>query len=129
MIYIDASFYLSLLIPSDRNHGAAMEKAQALTLEQYVTTQAVLGEVITVGSQRFHKKLTTLFVETLLDGPTIIILENQKLVKTAWKIFKKSSSKNISWVDCFSQAVILDKKITSILTFDKDFKKLSKVKI
>lgn len=129
MIYIDASFYLSLLIPSDSNHQKALKNAREVVDAQYFTTQTVLGEVITVGSQRFDKDLTIKFIEAILNGPTIIILENRSLIDSAWKIFKKVKSKNISWVDCFSQAVILNKKIKEVLTFNKDFLKLSKIKI
>lgn len=127
MIYLDASFYISLLIPSDSNHDRALKKAREISNTQYFTTQAVLGEVITVGSQKFDKKLTIKFIEAVLNGPTIVVLESPKTVSLAWRLFKKVKSKNISWVDCYSQAVILDKKIKETLTFDKDFIKLTKI--
>lgn len=123
-VYIDASAYLSLLNPHDSNHTSALHQAVSLNSHQYITTQAVLGEVLTVGAMRFDKKLTIKFVDKILGSHTIVILESPELVLEAWKIFKKVSSKNISWVDCFSQSVIQKYNIAEIFTFDTDFKRM-----
>lgn len=122
--FIDASAYLSLLVSSDNNHESAIKWSRRLANHQYITSQAVLGEVLTVGSQRFDKTTTVYFVEEILKSTTLVVLEKQHLVKTAWKFFKKVKSKNISWVDCYSQAIIEELIIDEVFTFDKDFKKL-----
>lgn len=123
MVFIDASFYLSLLNPQDINHQKAIKMGKKYKDEDYVTTQLVLGEVLTVGSQRFDKALTIKFVEEILDSSTKIVLEKPGLIKRAFDLFKKIKSKNVSWVDCYSFAVMEGLKIKKALTFDKDFKK------
>lgn len=124
MLFIDASAYLSLLNPQDNNHKQAIELAQKFVQRKFVTSQAVLGEVLTVGSMRFNKKKTTQFVEEILNSETLIILETKNLVEDAFKLFKKVESKNIGWVDCYSQSIINAHKIKDVFTFDKDFSKL-----
>lgn len=124
--FIDTSAYVSLLISSDSNHKNAIEWSKKLTHYQYITSQAVLGEVLTVGSMRFDKTATIHFVEKILQSSTLIVLEKRTLVAHAWKLFKKTQSKNISWVDCYSHAIIEELQISEVFTFDKGFRKLGK---
>ena len=122
MIFIDASFYLSLLNPKDNNHEKAIKIGQEYEGEEYVTSQMVLGEVLTVGSQRFDKTLTIKFIEEVLKSRTRVVLEKPELIKGAYNIFKKIRFKNVSWVDCYSFAIMEKLKIKKALTFDKYFK-------
>lgn len=122
MIFIDASFYLSLLNPQDINHQKAVKIGEQYQNENYITTQMVLGEVLTVGAMRFNKPLTIKFVREIIKSRTQILLEKPLLVKQAFGIFKKIKSKNVSWVDCYSFAVIKKLNIKKALAFDKHFK-------
>ena len=129
MIFIDASFYVSLLRENDSNHHNAIAQWRKLgPYEKKMTSQAVLGEVATVGSQRYDKRLTIDFIEEVQAGNTAIILESTTVVDRTWEIFKKIKSKNVSWVDCYSWAIIEFYKIERILTFDKDFQRLLSTK-
>jgi predicted nucleic acid-binding protein len=123
MIYIDASFYIALLNGQDSNHQKALQIADQSKKTDLVTSQLVIGEVLTVGSMRIDKEVTVAFVEKILKSNTEIILENPELIKAAFEFFKKIRSKNISWVDCFSIAIMKKMKIKKALTFDNDFKK------
>lgn len=124
MIFVDASYYISLLKPADSNHKAALRLARQYKKEELMTSQAVLGEVATVGSQRYNKEATVAFIEGILQGTTTIILERQELVDRAWEMFKKVTKKNVSWVDCYSLAIMETYKIEIALTFDRDLRRL-----
>lgn len=125
MIFVDASYYISLLKPTDSNHKNALASAKRYEDEKLMTSQAVLGEVATVGSQRYNREATVAFIEGILhEGTTTIILERLELVDRAWEIFKEVQKKDISWVDCYSWAIIEEYKIEKILTFDRDFQRL-----
>lgn len=129
MIFVDASFYVSLLKPTDSNHETAVAIAREHGMAPKLTSQAVLGEVATVGSQRFSKEATIVFIEDILRGSTTTILfETHELVDRAWEIFKKVTKKDVSWVDCYSLAIIEEYKIETVLTFDKDLQKMINVK-
>lgn len=127
MLFIDASAYLSLLNPDDNNHQHALDLIKKITQKKFVTSQAVLGEVLTVGSMRFDKEKTIKFVEKILNSKTLVILETSPLTTLAFKLFKKVESKNISWIDCYSQAIINSYHITKVFTFDQDFAKLKNI--
>ncbi len=125
MIFVDASYYISLLKPTDSNHERALTMAKRYKKKELMTSQAVLGEVATVGSQRYNKEATIAFVEGIRSvGTTTILLEQPALVDRAWEIFKTVKSKNVSWVDCYSWAIIQAYKIEMVLTFDRDFQRL-----
>lgn len=125
MIFVDASYYISLLKPTDSNHERALVLAKQYEKEKLVTSQAVLGEVATVGSQRYNREATIAFIEGMLRaGTTTIMLERQDFVDRAWEIFKEVKKKDVSWVDCYSRAIIESYTIETVLTFDKDFQKL-----
>lgn len=121
MIFIDASYYLSLLNSQDSNHKKAAEIGLRHKDEVYVTSQAVLGEVLTVGSQRIDRKLTIKFIEEILKSQTRVILETKEFIDEAFLIFKEVESKNISWVDCYSLSIMKKLKIKEALSFDKHF--------
>lgn len=126
MIFVDASYYLSLLKPTDSNHERALTMAKYHEKEELMTSQAVLGEVATVGSQRYNKEATIAFLEGILRaGTTTIVLERQELVVRTREIFKEITKKDISWVDCYSMAIIEAYKIETVLTFDKDLQRYS----
>ena len=125
MIFIDSSFYLSIFRKNDSNHEKAIIWWRSIPDDaQKMTSQAILGEVLTVGSQRYDRRLTIAFVEEIRAGNTSILLETAPLVTRTWQIFKEIIKKDISWVDCYSWAIIEAYKIETVLTFDKDFQKM-----
>ena len=125
--FIDASFYLALLNAKDHNHQKARKIAKKFLKHRFITSQLVIGEVLTVGSMRINKPLTITFAEKILESSTLIVLESQELNQQAFSYFKQIASKNISWVDCVSFAIINQLKIGEALTFDKDFEKYRQV--
>lgn len=127
MLFIDASAYLSLLNPQDNNHDRAIKQSKNYSNRKFVTSQAVLGEVLTVGSMRFDKQKTINFIETIVNSQTLIVLETSTLVENAFELLKRVKSKNISWVDCYSQAIINQYQINDVFTFDKDFATLDRI--
>lgn len=125
MIFIDASFYLSILRKNDSNHDKAVNRWKSIPDDaKKMTSHAVLGEVLTVGSQRYDRRLTIAFIEEIGFGNTSILLETSSLVARTWEIFKEITKKDISWVDCYSLAIIEHYNIGTVLTFDKDFQKM-----
>jgi predicted nucleic acid-binding protein len=126
-VYIDASAYIALLNPQDAHHNRAIKIIPSLEKLQPITSQAVLGEVLTVGSMRFDKEATIRFVQVILKSNTQVVLEKNIVVEEAFRLFQKTTSKNISWVDCYSQAIINYYQISKIFSFDNDFKQLNQL--
>ena len=129
MIFIDTSAYIGTLNPFDSNHEKAGEISGFLTKEDLITSYAVLGEVLTVGSMRYNRQAATDFVKEILKSKTKIVSENDELRDKAFRIFQEIKDKNIGWVDCCSFAIIEHYKIEKVFSFDRDFKKYAKAKI
>ena len=130
-IFIDASAYLSILIETDTNHKKALTILNRLQAEPhlYITSYAVLGEVLTVASQRFNKSAAVDFVENIRDNGTMIITETVSTMKKSFEKFANITDKNISWVDCYSFVLIEECDVDSVFTFDRDFTRYSKLVI
>ena len=129
MIFIDTSVYIGILNPFDSNHAKAGEFLGLLTQEDLITSYAVLGEVLTVGSMRYNRQAAIDFVKEIFKSTTRIVSENDELRNKAFKIFQVIKDKDISWVDCYSFAIIDHYKIEKVFSFDKDFKKNTKAKL
>lgn len=123
-VFVDASAYLSILNKKDSNHKKALEISQELFAGggEFVTSNIVIYEVCTVLSLRIDKKLAFEFRETLENSQTVIVYLNKEIENKAWEIFPKQTSKNVSFFDCTSFAVIEESGIKSVFSFDGDFK-------
>ncbi|MBI4039488.1 PIN domain-containing protein [Candidatus Daviesbacteria bacterium] len=132
MTFVDASAYLAAIRSSDPNHRQALNILQIITTthEPMVTSWAILGEVLTVTSMRFSRQAGIQTIEKIMADPnTKILLESQELTSRALNIFKTIPNKNVSWVDCYSFAIINQFKIDKIFSFDNDFKKHTQVEL
>ncbi len=125
MIFIDASAYLSSLLPKDPNFKKAVKifKSICESKERLVTSYAILGEILTVSSQRYDRQAGIKFVREIISGPTQVILEDSDLIEESFKIFQNIKDKNVSWVDCYTFAIIDHYKIEKVFSFDRDFKR------
>lgn len=129
MIFIDTSFYFSLINQRDANHQSALKISQRYSNKQrFVTSWSIIGELLTVGSMYFDKKITIEFVNNIRQNKQMILILAKKIsIDKTLKIFHQIQSKNISWVDCLSVALMEEHQIKQILTFDKDFITLKKI--
>lgn len=130
-IFIDASAYLALVLPQDANRNKAVAISKKIFRKEntLVTSRAILGEVLTVCSQRHNRKAAVDFIKDIVASGTTIVLEDEKLIQKAFALFQKIPNKDISWVDCYSFAIIEHFKIKKVFTFDKDFQEFSKAKV
>jgi len=131
MIFIDSSAYLSILLPFDSNRKTGLELANVVfsSQERLITSYAILGEVLTIGSIRHNRQAAIDFVEDIFGSKTEIVLENMILMDRSFQIFQKIRDKDVGWVDCYSFVIIEAYKIEKVFSFDRDFKRYSKAKI
>lgn len=131
MIFIDTSAYIAILNPNDSLHNQALNIVKEhLTKEsQVMTSYAILGEVLTVGSIRYNRQAAIDFVTPLLKNTSHMVLESEDLLEKSFKVFKTIKDKNVGWVDCLSFAIIEEFNIKEVFSFDKAFKKYTKAEI
>lgn len=123
-VFIDSSALIALWDQDDSNHPAAIEKSQELQKIKAAIfiSNIVAGEVLTVLSMKLGIKLANECGQMLQKINTIFVEEN--LHRKAWESFQKRTSKNLSFFDYTSLAVIREFNMDKVFTFDRDFKKL-----
>ena len=124
-ILIDADAFVALNNPADSNHKRATIINNYLTSinVSFFTSDPALGEAITIISQKVGHQKAIYFTRDMFEDIIIIIETDANLRKKAFEIFKKQTSKNISFTDCVNMAILEREKLNEIFSFDSDYKK------
>ena len=129
-LFIDSNYFIALFNKKDAKYNEAIELARDLETNHYqkFISNLVFSEVVTVISQRVDKQASIDVGEYLLSNTALkTLFIDDRLHQDSWNIFKEISSKNTSFVDCGTIAVMRAENIQELLTFDvADFKKLQK---
>lgn len=125
-VFIDSSIFVALLNKNDSLHKKAIEAIKNIKESglEPITSNFVLNEVITVLSLRVSKKIALFFANFiyLRDSILDVIKVDEKIENKAVDYLKNTKSKNISFCDCATLAILDLFQIKNIATFDKDFK-------
>jgi predicted nucleic acid-binding protein len=126
-ILVDSDAFISLFTPSDSNHTRSkkIQKSLSNTTHQFYISSFVFSESTTVISQKQGRKQATKFIKhfNLFKRKSNYIYIDQEIENLAINIFKKQSSKNVSFVDCTNMAIYQKYKLDAIFSFDKHYKK------
>ena len=125
-VFIDSNIFIAELNKDDSLHNRA--KAVFRNIENQnlsaVTSNFIINEVITVLSQRINKTTAITFANFIYDSDTAIDIMtiNRNIEIKAIEYLKNLKSKNISFCDCATLAVLDLFSIDNLATFDRDFK-------
>lgn len=120
-IFADASAMVSFYDPKDGNHTKAQKLASKSLRDPLLISNFVFAEIVTILSQRVDKQNAILAGEYIKENFTIIKI-TEDMEDLAWEIFKKQTSKNVSFVDCTTFALYKNGAFDKAFTFDSDFK-------
>jgi uncharacterized protein len=123
-LFLDASFAISLPVPSDQHHGRALALSQQLEAgeRRLVTTVAVLLEIgNALAGPRYRHGAVTLIREIIGDPDTEVVNLQDVLVERAFSFFARHTDKSWGMVDCISFVVMQEHGITEALTADRHF--------
>ncbi|MDO8505577.1 MAG: PIN domain-containing protein [bacterium] len=126
-LFVDSSFYISLLRQDDRNHNRAKEalEDEAKQSAVFYTSQYVIDETATVLSMRVSKTSAVAFLNATEEEDFPIILGvDEEVRRQGYAIFREAKDKDISMVDCYCAALMKKHAISKCLTFDKQFTQL-----
>lgn len=125
MIFIDADAFLAMAMSLDSNHKRAIHITKRLKdqKEELVTSAFVFGEVVTVLSQREGRNAALRFIDEFSLSGIILVEVDSLLREKGVVIFKKQTSKNVSFTDCINVAIIQQEKIREVFSFDRVYKK------
>lgn len=124
-IFIDADAFVALNLEHDSNHEKALIVNQLVVKKGFllITSDPAFGEAITVISQKSELEQAILFAESILSSDIEIIDVDLVLRMQALDIFKKQTSKNSRFTDCINMAIMKEKDLSTIFSFDEQYKK------
>lgn len=126
-ILVDSDAFVALLKIDDTNHHRAVALFDELEKQpvEFVTTNYVIAETVTVVSQRIGHDVAIAFIDTHRGTESsITTIQIDAIVHDqALDLFRKQSSKNTSLVDCTNMALLENNTASYIFSFDKAYKK------
>lgn len=118
MIFLDTSFLIGYLVKEDPHHKKALEAAEQLNNEVFVTYD-VLKEFVTVVTYKSSSEMATKFFDLIYSNDFIKIANDwNDSFKETMIFFQSLGRHKFSYVDCSLIAMATELECT-VLTFDK----------
>ena len=122
-ILVDSDIFIALTNHGDASHKAVSELLPKLKSRfSFLTTNFVFAETLTLISRRFGLSLS-LKVAEIIEATAVILDINTETRLNAFGIFKKQTSKNVSFTDCVNLAVSQNLGQEKIFSFDEHYAK------
>jgi predicted nucleic acid-binding protein len=123
-IYVDAAYYIALLIVDDNLHDAAVRISENFTDETFVTSDPVLVELLTFVSglgEHHRSRAVTVIRRLRTDASTEIVPQTRDLFDKGLDLFERRSDKAYSLTDTMSMVICRERGISAVLTHDHHF--------
>ncbi len=126
-VLIDADALVALAHEDDANHSKAI--ALFAQLEQqsvyFTISNYVLAEVVTVISRKIGHHAAIIFIDEIKSTPKSIdeYWITEGIEQRAIALFKKQTSKNVSFVDCTNMALMDIEGFDALFSFDAIYTK------
>ena len=123
-VFADTVYWLALLNPRDEWHAEAKKAHVAFGRPRLVTTDEVLVEVL--GFLRAHgalmRQAAVQLVKRILQDPEVIVVpQSRESFLAGLRVYERRFDKEYSLTDCVSMAVMLRRRLPSVLTSDHHF--------
>ncbi|HEX7456198.1 MAG TPA: PIN domain-containing protein [Candidatus Nanoarchaeia archaeon] len=130
-LFVDADAFVALVDSNDSNHKLAVEVSAAVSNAALglVTSEPAFGEAVTVISQNVSHAAAIDFANEILNSKIEIVEVNPKLRRKAFDIFKEQTTKNARFTDSVNIAIMQERGLNEIFSFDKDYKKNGFIRI
>jgi len=126
-IFIDADAFIAFIKKDDTNHKIAAQLYLRLKRREvvFVTSDYVFTEVVTVLSYRLGQSVAVAFIDQLRgpDHSIDIKMGDGQIFDLAGDIFKRQTSKNVSFTDCTNMAFLVRDRLDAIFSFDGIYKR------
>lgn len=124
-VFVDANHYIAILLPFDDLHDRAMAVSSSLEDATYITTDAVLLEVLAFVAARGSsaRQSAVAMIERLKASPiTEIIPVSGELFDRGLELYRQRPDKGYSLADCIAMDVCRSEGIDEILSHDAHFR-------
>ncbi|MDO8498045.1 MAG: PIN domain-containing protein [bacterium] len=127
LVFIDSDAFIGLIKEDDAHYSQTQRSFSRLYKEkyEYITSNYVFSEVITVLSLRVGREGAIKFIDTIKTplSEYRVVWINEEIEEKAIEIYKKQTSKNVSFVDCTNMALMELHNIPLIFSFDRIYRK------
>jgi hypothetical protein len=124
-LFIDAGAWFAILEPSDNHHHEAVELFPRLLkkYQVFVTTNLVIAEAyILIRKRMGHAVAMQYLNETHNSARLVRIPSNEELELQAEVILRQYDDQTFSYADAVSFAVMKQRGITDVFTYDDHFR-------
>ena len=125
LLFVDSFFYIAVLLRRDRHHERAREIARSLRNCSYLTTDAVLLEVLAFvaeGGPQLREEAAGLVDDLRSDATVEIASINRELFDAGLKLYRERTDKGYSLADCIAMHLCAERGITEVLSHDVHFR-------
>jgi predicted nucleic acid-binding protein len=125
MVLVDADFFIGLYFKEDAHHAPCLRYIDIIRerKETLITSYDAVSEVTTKLGYNIFPEVSTVFLEDMSSGEIVIVFPTPQLFEKARALFNTIPQKHTSLTDCMNMTIAKDKSITTILSFDKVYKK------
>ena len=129
MIFVDTGGWFASIVPTDRDHEAAV-RWLATNREPLVTSDYVVDEVLTLLRARGYQTRAAALGERLFTNQLAQIhyLSIDDILAT-WDVFRRFADKAWSFTDCSSKVVMERLGITRAFAFDHHFRQFGSIEV
>ena len=124
ILFVDSVAIWAFFDAGDRHHRAASDCFEKLFEEdaRFLLTDSIFTEVVTGLRMRAGHRHAVKAGETLRGNKRFFIADVEWSTRDrAWAIFRRYDKLRLSLTDCLSCAVMKERRIDRIFTFDNDF--------
>ena len=124
MILLDSSFFIALANRKDRWHGRAREVAEGLP-DSGVVTELIVAETVTSIGALGGGKAGMEVYRAITDNFEVVFVD-ERLLENAMEVYLRYDG-TLSVADAASVAIMLERGIKQIVSFDADFDKVKEI--
>lgn len=124
LVFADSQYYIGILNSGDQWHRSALAAVSGLSEPEYVTTEAVLTEVLAFFSEfgpRLRVNAADAIETILADEKTEVLPITSDTFVAGLSLYRNRPDKNYSLTDCISMNICRERRITKVLTHDHHF--------
>jgi predicted nucleic acid-binding protein len=126
-VFVDADAFVAIAREDDANNEKALSLLSDLSEKpvQFVTSNFVFSESITVISQRLSHQAALAFIDKIKSSHPQFLVHyvDEQIEDMAITVFREQTSKNVSFVDCTNMALVRKHEINYIFSFDAVYRK------
>lgn len=123
-ILVDTDALVATIKGDDSNHKKAIVIGKKFKNSTYYITSFTIPETATVLSHKMSQKDAREFILKARVENFVEVPLTSDLIREADQIFVSQNKKGTSWIDCLNVAVVKNKNLDGIFSFDKFYQKL-----